>query len=176
MSNLRKFAISALLIAVAFALSFVKIIHLPFGGMVTAFSMLFAGLPAYFFGIKYGFMASIVYSLIHIIVDPYIIHPFQVFLDYILPFSCFGIIGFFKDMKYGLQIGYVIACFIRFFSSALSGYIFFSDYAPETWNPIVYTIVYNASYVFTECILTLIFLSLKPVKKLLKDYKMRFDK
>lgn len=174
MNKVRKFAISSLLIAVAYVLSFVKILHLPFGGSITAFSMLFVGLPAYFFGVRYGFMASIIYSFLHLIIDPYIVHPFQVFLDYILPFSCFGVIGFFRNKNNGLQIGYVLACFIRFFSSSLSGYIFFSEYAPEAWNPLIYTVVYNASYVFTECVLTLVLLSIKQVNNLLNSYKVRF--
>ena len=167
-SRIRNFAISALLVALAFVLSFVKIIHLPFGGSVTLFSMIFISLPAYFFGIGYGFMASVTYSLLQLVVDPYIIHPLQLFLDYIFAFSCFGIVAFFRNRKNGLQIGFITACIIRFLSSSISGYVFFKEYAPETWNPLVYTVVYNGSYIFIECVMTLVFLSVKQVNNIIE--------
>ena len=174
MKGLNKYAISALLVALAYVLSFVKILHLPFGGSITMFSMLFISLPSYFFGVRYGFMASFVYSLLQLVVDPYIIHPFQLFLDYILPFTCFGLVGFFREKKNGLYIGFILACVVRFLSSTISGYVFFSEYTPETWNPIVYTVVYNGSYVFTECVLTIIFISISHVKKLIESFKVKW--
>ena len=137
-TNIKKFVISALFVALAFALSFVRIFRMPLGGSATLFSMLALSLPAYFFGVKYGFMASFAYSLLQLI-DPYIVHPFQVMLDYIIPYTCFGVVGFFCDKKNGLQIGYLIAVIIRFISSSLSGYIFFKEYAPSAWNPLIYT-------------------------------------
>ena len=169
--QIRQFAISALFIALAFVLSFVKIIHLPFGGSITLFSMLFASLPAYYFGVSYGFMASLTYSILQLIAASYIVHPLQVVLDYIFAFGCFGVVAFFKDRKSGLQIGFVIACIIRFLSSSISGYVFFKEYTPQSWNPLVYTIVYNGGYIFVECIITLVFLSVKQVNSIIERYK-----
>ena len=74
-TNLKKYTVSALFVALAFVLKNIKIIHLPFGGSVTLFSMLVISLPSHFFGIKYGFIASVSYSLLQITVDPYIVHP-----------------------------------------------------------------------------------------------------
>ena len=172
-SSLRKFTISALLVALAYVLSFIKIVHLPFGGSITLFSMLVISLPGYFFGVQYGFLTSIVYALLQLVVDPYILNPIQLVLDYILAFGCFGVVGFFKDTKNGLQKGFVLACIIRFLSSSTSGYVFFSEYAPEAWNPLVYTITYNASYIFTECVLSLVFISIGQVNRLLEQFKQR---
>ena len=174
MNKLNKFAMSALLIALAFVLSLIKLLHLPFGGSITMFSMLFIALPSYFFGVKYGFLASFIYSLLQLLVDPYVIHPMQLFLDYILPFTCFGVAGYFRNKKNGIYAGYVLGCVIRFLSSSLSGYIFFKEYAPEAWNPIVYTVAYNGSYIFTECVLTIIFISIKQINNLIEEYRVKW--
>ena len=155
-ANIKKFTISALFVALAYVLSFVKIIHLPFGGSVTFLSMLMISLPSHFFGVKYGFIASFAYSLLQLIVDPYVIHPIQLLLDYTIAFSCFGIVGIFGKKDKSLAIGFIVACCIRFMSSSISGYVFFKEFAPEGWNPLVYTVTYNASYIFAECIVSLI--------------------
>ena len=173
MSRIRKLATSALIIALAYVLSFVKIFHLPFGGSITAFSMLFIALPSYFFGIRIGFVASFAFSLLKLIIDPYIIHPMQLLLDYTFAYTCFGIAGLFRNKENGLHKGYILACIIRFLSSSLSGYIFFSEYAPEAWNPLLYTVVYNGSYIFIECIITIIFISIKQVHNFIEMFKMR---
>lgn len=169
--SIKKFSISALFVALAYVLSFIKIFHLPFGGSITLFSMLCISLPAYFFGLKYGFFASIAYSLLHLTVNPYVIHPVQLLLDYTFAYSCFGIAGLFRNMKNGLTIGIIVACTIRFLSSTISGYVFFSEYTPEGWNPIVYTMAYNASYIYGECILSIILINLKPIKNLIERFK-----
>ena len=170
-TNIKKISGSAILIALAFILSFVKIMRLPFGGSITLLSMLFISLPSYLYGVKYGFGASITYSFLQLISDNYIVHPMQVVLDYIIAFSIFGIVGFFRNKKFGLEIGFIIACVIRFISSSISGYIFFKEYAPESWNPIIYTVVYNGSYIFIECIFTVLVLQNKKVKDILSKYK-----
>ena len=172
-NRLNKFSASALFTALAVLLSYIKIFHLPFGGSITLFSMLVISLPAYFFGLSYGFMASFAYSLLQLILDPYIIHPLQLLLDYTIAFSCFGVVGFFRKNKNGLVIGYIVACMIRFLSSSISGYVFFSEYTPEGWTPIYYTVLYNASYIFTECICSIILIQSSPVSKLIdKFYKI----
>lgn len=171
-TNIKKFTMSAIFVAIAYVLSFVKLLHLPFGGSITLFSMLCISLPSHFMGLKYGFMASIAYSLLQLVIDPYIIHPLQLLLDYTIAFSCFGIVGLFGKDNKGLALGFIIACCIRFLSSSISGYVFFKEYAPEGWNPMAYTIVYNGSYIFTECVLSLVIISIEPVKKLMNKIRV----
>ena len=169
---LKKLSTSSLLIALAFILSFVKIIRLPFGGSVTLLSMLFISLPSYFYGVKYGIAASFAYSMLQLISDNYIVHPVQLILDYTIAFTVFGLVGLYREKKFGLEIGFIFACVIRFVSSSISGYVFFKEYAPEAWNPIIYTVVYNASYIFTECIFTVLVLQNAKIKKILAKYKI----
>lgn len=170
-----KFAVCAIFVSLAFVLNLITIIRLPFGGSITLFSMLFIALPGYFFGARFGFTTSLVFSFLNLIVDPYIVHPVQLFLDYFLAFMSFGIVGFFRDKKQGLLIGFVIACIMRFLSSAVSGYVFFKEYAPIDWNPIVYTVVYNGSYIFIECIMTIVLISMKQVSKLIEKFKKEWN-
>ena len=174
--EIRKFAISAIFVAVAYVLSFLKFLHLPFGGSITLFSMLAISLPAYFFGAKLGFIASFTYSLLQLIIDPYVIHPVQLLLDYTIAFSCFGIVGFFRNMEAGLYKGFICACIIRFISSTISGYVFFKEYTPENWNPIIYTVVYNGSYIFIECVLSLVVISVRNVNRMIVHYKRKWEK
>lgn len=175
MKNVQKLAISALMVAIAYVLSMIKFIHLPFGGSITFFSMLTISLPSYIFGVRYGFMASITYSLLQMIVDPYIVHPIQAALDYTIAFSCFGIVGFFRNQKRGLALGFIAACIIRFLASSVSGYVFFKEYAPEAWNPLIYTVVYNGSYIFTECVLSIVFISIGHISRMIELFKKKWE-
>ena len=172
-TNVRKFVVSALLVAMAFVLSFIKIFKMQLGGSVTLFSMFVISLPAYLYGAKYGFAAAFIYSILQLVQGGYIIHPMQIFLDYIFAFTCFGIVAYFRNIKHGSYIGFLIACIIRWLSSSISGYVFFREYAPATWNPILYTLAYNGSYIFAEYIITIIFVSIPQVKKILHEYKLQ---
>lgn len=106
----------------------------------------------------------------------YVVHPLQIVFDYVIPFTIFGIVGLFSDKKDGLSIGYLLACIIRFISSTVSGYIFFKEYAPIGTSPIIYTIIYNAGYIFTEMLITLIFIHIPSINKLIEEYKYKLNK
>lgn len=170
-TNLKKFVISSLCVALAFVLSFVKIFRMPLGGSVTLMSMFVISMPAYLFGARYGFMSSFVYAVLQFAQGGTMLHPLQIFLDYILAFTCFGIVAFFRDIKHGSYVGFLIACIIRCLSSSLSGYIFFREYAPATWNPILYTLAYNGGYIFAEYLITIVIVTIPQVKNLLHKYK-----
>ena len=58
---------SAIMLAFAAVLSEIKIIHMPYGGSVTAFSMLPLILIAYRYGVKWGLVTSATYGLIQLL-------------------------------------------------------------------------------------------------------------
>ena len=167
-------ALCAVLIAMSIALNQVKIIHMPYGGSVTLFSMLAATLTGYFCGPKWGITSGIALGLLNIIIGGYIIHPAQLILDYFLAFGCLGVSGFFRNMKGGLYTGYSVAVTLRFICSFLSGFIFFAEYAPEGMNPVWYSFIYNLMYLWGEGVLTLAVLCLPPVKSALARLKSQF--
>lgn len=139
-----------------------------FGGSTTLFSMLFVSLPGFFFGPVAGFSAAIAHGLIQLISNPYIIHPVQLLFDYILAFGALGISGLFSGKKNGLVTGYSFGCLGRFIFSTISGLIFFTEYAGVLQTDLAAvwaSTAYNLSYIVPEYILTLIVISLPPVKK-----------
>lgn len=164
--NAKQLAFSAAALALAVILSNIKIIHMPMGGSITLFSMLFVTLIGYWFGLKVGICAAIAYGFLQLALGPYIIHPLQLCIDYIFAFGSLGLAGLFKDKKNGLIPGYWVAITARLIFSALSGMIFFAS-AAEEYNMIVplYSFLYNGGYIVGEGILTTVLLVIPPVRK-----------
>ncbi len=149
--------------ALAMVTSFIKFASLPFGGSITLFSMMFICLIGYIYGLKAGIMTGVAYGILQFIMEPYIYAPLQVLLDYPLAFGALGLSGLFGNKKHGLVIGYIAGVAGRYLCHVISGYVFFASYAPEGTNPLVYTLVYNATYILPELVLTVIVLFLPPV-------------
>lgn len=170
-SAVRKLVFSAMGIALAMVTSYIKVWEMPMGGSVTLLSMLFICLIGYWFGAKYGILTGAAYGILQFIVDPYFLSVPQLLFDYPFAFGALGLSGFFRDRKYGLQIGYAVGVVGRFVFSTLSGVIFFASYAPEGMNPWVYSALYQGTYLGTEGIITLVILSMPPVAKALDTVK-----
>ena len=165
-------AFAAMAMALAVATSMIKVIKLPMGGSVTLFSMLFIVLIGYWYGIKTGLTAAIAYGVLQLLLDPYILNIPQVLLDYILGFGALGLSGVFSKSKHGLVKGYIIGVIGRFICSFLSGWIFFAVYTPEFFNSaVLYSVVYNGSYIGLEAVVTLVVISLPSVNKALAYVK-----
>ena len=179
--SIRELAVSAILIALAFVTSNIKLFEAPMGGSVTLFSMLFICLIGYWYGIRIGLLAGLTYGFLQLIVDPYVISLPQMLIDYMFSFSALGLagIGHHLDKKLdfkifelgGLQIGYVIGLLGRYFFAFLSGYVFFGEWAPKSMGPVVYSLAYNGSYLGIEGGITLMVLLIAPVSKALKVAK-----
>ena len=170
--NAKHIAFAAMALALAVATSMIKVIKLPMGGSVTLFSMLFIVLIGYWYGIKTGLAAALAYGVLQLLPDPYILNIPQVLLDYILGFGVLGLSGIFSNSKHGLIKGYIVGVIGRFICSFLSGWIFFAVYTPEFFNSaILYSIVYNGSYIGLEAAVTLVVISLPPVNKALAYVK-----
>lgn len=179
-SSPKKLAFSGVAIAIATLLSMVEIIHMPMGGSVTLFSMLFIVLIGWFYGLGSGLACAIAYGLLQLLIDPYILSLPQLLTDYILAFGALGLSGIFTDKKHGLVKGYITGVLGRLFFSFLSGVIFFGTYAPKSvkffggklpLNPYSYSFLYNGAYLFTEAALTIIVINIPPVRTALKKVK-----
>ncbi len=171
MFKIKNLAFCGLLIALATVTSFIKIFSFPFGGSVTLLSMLFVVLAGYFYGPKLGILTAIVYGLVQLVIDPQMYYPMQVVMDYVLAFGALGLGSFFWKKRHGLIIGYLAGVTGRYLFSALSGYIFFAEYAWEGWSPILYTLAYNGAYIYAETAITIALLFLPPVKKAIAKVK-----
>ena len=165
----RQLVFAGVSLALAFALSFIKILHLPWGGSVTLCSMLFVTIIGYWYGPKSGLISALAYGILQFIQGGggYILSPMQVALDYIVAFMALGASGFFNRKKNGLIIGYVVAIMLRAVFHSIGGYIYWMDYMPEEFPQnlaAVYPIVYNFAYIVLEGIITVFILMIPGVK------------
>ena len=163
----KELCVSAILIAIAYVLSNIKLFELPQGGSVTLCSMLFVCIVGYLFGARVGLTAAFAYGLLQLITGPYIIHPVQVLLDYPFAFACLGLSGFFSNKKFGYSIGFLVGSISRYIVHVISGIIFFGQYAGKE-GPIIYSCTYNLA-VLAEAGLSIVLLAiLYPAVKRVK--------
>jgi len=167
----KQLAFCAASIALGTVLSNIKLFHFPTGGSITLLSMLVVCLPGYWFGLGAGLMTGIAYGVLQLLVDPYILFPAQLVLDYLLAFGALGLSGLFANAKQGLIKGYITGILGRYIFVVLSGWLFFATYAWEGWNPLLYSCIYNGIYIFAEGIVTIILLLLPPVKNTMNRIK-----
>lgn len=161
----RQLAFCAMAIALGTVLSNIKLFKFPTGGSITLLSMLVACLPGYFFGLGAGILTGIAYGVLQLLIDPYVLYPMQLVVDYLLAFGALGLSGLFSNARNGLIKGYIAAVLGRFVFAVISGWIFFGEYAWEGWNPLPYSLAYNAIYIFSEAAITIAILLLPPVRK-----------
>lgn len=164
-------AFCAMAIALGTVLSNIKVFSFPTGGSITLLSMLIICLPGYFFGLGAGILTGIAYGVLQLMIDPYVLYPAQLVVDYFLAFGALGLSGLFCNKKYGLYKGYITAVLGRFAFAVISGWIFFGAYAWEGFSPFTYSLAYNAIYIFAEAAVTLIILAIPAVNKALAYVK-----
>ena len=167
---------SAVLIALGFALSYVKLFHFPWGGSITLCSMLPIALIGYFFGPFVGLTGAFIYGILQFFQGgAYVLSPLQVCLDYFVAFTALGVTGFFYKKKNGLLTGYIIGILLRGALHAIGGYLYWMDYMPEEFPSslaIIYPVVYNYAYILGEGLITVIIIFIPPVKKALTRIKV----
>lgn len=167
----KQLVFSAMAIALAVVCSMIKVMEMPMGGSITLLSMLFIVLIAYWYGPYAGIMTAVAYGLVQFVVEPIFYTVPQMLFDYPLAFGALGVAGFFGKKKFGLQIGYLTGVIGRYVFATISGVLFFGAYAPEGMHPLVYSLVYQASYIVPEAVLTLLILCVPQVAKALAYVK-----
>ncbi len=167
----KQLAFSAMGVTLAVVTSFIRVAKLPYGGSITLFSMFFVCLIGFLYGAKAGILTGIAYGFLNLILDPTIIHPIQMLLDYPIAYGFLGLTGIFSKSKFGMIKGYFLGVLGRYLCHVISGYIFFSMYTPDGWNPIAYTIWYNSLYIVPEAVATIILLCIPQIQNALKVVK-----
>jgi len=155
---------TALMVGVAIILHQMRLFHMPQGGSVTLGGMVPLLLLAYRYGPGVGALGGFVFGCLNIMQDPYIVHPVQVLFDYPLPYMAIGLAGAFRHRLY---LGTAIAFLARMACHVISGVVFFASFAPEGQSPLVYSLVFNGTYLVPECIICLIILRFLPIQRLL---------
>ncbi len=162
--TVKQLVFCAMSIALGTILSEIKIIDFPWGGSATLLSMLIICLPGYLFGLGAGLVTGVAYGILQLLVDPYVLFPMQLVLDYLLAFGSLGLSGIFASSKNGLVKGYLTGILGRYVFTVLSGWIFFGEYAWEGWPVLPYSLVYNGIYIFAEAAVTLVVLAIPAVR------------
>jgi len=174
--SVKQIAFSGVCLALAFALSNVKIVEMPWGGSITAFSMLFVCLIGYLYGPKMGLVAAFSYGILQLIQSggEYMLSPLQVACDYLLAFMGLGVSGFFFKAKNGLMKGYIAGVIVRGIFASIAGYLYWMDYMPESFPSslkAIYPIAYNYAYLLAEGVVTVVILCIPAVKNAFSKIK-----
>lgn len=166
--NTKKLTYGSLCIAMSFILSYIKLYHLPQGGSITPGSFLPLMFFAFMFGPVDGILAGMVYGILQLIQDPYVVHWFQLLLDYPLAYGALGLAGYTKKhFGIGILLSGIGVAFFHF----LAGVFFFSSYTPAGLNPVIYSLVYNISYVGPDIIICFVISLIPQFKNALNKIK-----
>lgn len=166
----KQLAFSAVAMALTVLTSMYTVFRFPFGGSITLFRMFYICLIGYLYGARVGVLTGVASGFLDLILNPYVVHPAQLFLDYPIAFGCLGLSGIFSKSKYGIIKGYIIGVFGRYLCHTITGIIFFYAYAGDQ-NPVIYSIIYNGSYILPEAALTVILLLIPNVQSALSYVK-----
>ena len=174
-------AFAGICLALSFALSFIKVSPVQYGGSITLASFVPLMIYAYKFGPVKGTLAGLMLGLFNFISDPYILTPLTFFLDYIFAFASIGLMGF--APKFGklplaakVTIGTVLVYVVRFIFHLLSGFIYFAENSIwvdlPTPNMFVYSFIYQCVYLPADCAICAIVLfataKTKALERLMK--------
>ncbi len=153
------------LVALAGALNLVKVFALPQGGSITLAAMVPVLLLALRRGWRIGIVAGVVFGLVVLVEEPqYVYYPTQAVLDFPLAFGVLGLAGFFRRLPI---IGVGVGIAGRFIIHFISGVIFFASFTPDG---IVYSAVYNGSYLLPEFLISAVVIQLLVSAKALELY------
>lgn len=156
----------AVMAALSFVLSLIKVYEMPFGGAVTLLSMLPVCIAALRHGALWGLGTAFIYSATQAFVSgaagwgltPYVLVICYLF-DYIIAFTVLGLCGFAKGKNIKIQTALVGAvCVLRFVSHYISGVTIWREAGLEYGfvNPYLYSLLYNGAYMLPETIFTCI--------------------
>lgn len=159
-SNLRMIVEGGVMIALATVLSIITLYRMPQGGSVTPASMMPIMLFAMRWGAFKGILVGILYGIIQFIIDPFMVSPIQMLLDYPIAFGALGFAGIVRNsLKEGkgrirlVITGCALGMILRTISHVISGVVFFKEYAGGM-NPWLFSVQYNGSYMLVELIMT----------------------
>lgn len=168
-ATLKKLMISAVMIAVGTVLSLFKFHGLwVLGGGVTFCAMLPLVLVSYRYGVRWGLLTALAFSLLQALLGVSNIQyatsismALLIFVgDYLVAYSVIGFSGLFrkrmKNRPLALISGIVLTFSIRFFCHFLTGWFIWDALWPNEIGllPPIYSFYYNGSYMLPEMLIT----------------------
>ena len=144
MKKTQRLAVSGVLVALAVVLSFIKVFELPFGGSITAFSMVPIMLAGFLYGVPWGMLCGLVDGILQGVLGAATTQAFAgmgvweavgvACIDYMLAFSLLGCAGLLrKPLKdkptLGFALGAAVGGCLRFLAHFVSGTILYGQWA-----------------------------------------------
>ena len=157
---------SGLMLAMATVLSFVKVLDLPYGGSITAFSALPILLVAYRHGLWQGLFTAFAHALIQLLLGTSVFsYGFSiqaviaiVMLDYILAFTVLGLGGIFRrkcgSQGTALVLGALLTGALRYTLHTIAGCTVWAGLSIPDSAALIYSLAYNATYMIPEVLVT----------------------
>ncbi len=164
--NMLRLVESGLMLAMATVLSFVKVLDLPYGGSITAFSALPILLVAYRHGLWQGLFTAFAHALIQLMLGTSVFsYGFSiqaviaiVMLDYLLAFTVLGLGGIFRrrceSQGTALVLGAMLTGALRYALHTIAGCTVWAGLSIPDSAALVYSLAYNATYMLPETIVT----------------------
>jgi thiamine transporter len=165
----RRLTETAIMLALAIALSYVKIFDLPMGGSITLFSQAPLIIIGYRYGWKWGATTGVIYGILGMLlqglgnfayVKGFVSYLILILADYALAFMVLGIGGaMFRGMKnqtVALGLGALVGSALRFICHFISGITIWGEYADGWASVWQYSAAYNGSYMAAEAVITII--------------------
>ena len=154
---------SAMMIALSTILSMIKLADLPYGGSITAASMLPLLIIAQRYGVVWGLFTGSVHGVIQLLlgtstlsyVTGWVSVAAVVILDYILAFALAGLGGATRKMKngrYAAVLGALILCAARYACHVVAGATVWAGLSIPTSAALGYSLIYNATYMIPETV------------------------
>lgn len=157
---------SGLMLAMATVLSMVKVLDLPYGGSITAFSALPLILVAYRHGVWQGLFTAFAHALIQLLLGANTLSYATsaqaavaiVVLDYLLAFTVLGLGGLFRrkcdSQGSALVLGVLLTCSLRYLCHVIAGCTVWAGLSIPDSAALIYSLAYNATYMIPETIVT----------------------
>lgn len=156
-NRVRIFIEGAMMIAISQILSLIPT------GIGSSFSVSIASIPIILFALRHGWKKGVLvglgYGIFKIAIGDVAWLQFtQGMIEYTLPYACLGLAGIFSDPlkqalagendKRGIQIislATLLAVVTRYFWHFVAGFLYWGEFAPEGWNPYIFSFVFNGA-------------------------------
>jgi len=145
----RDLALIGVSVALALVLGMLPVMHLPFGGRISLEYVPLVVL-ALLRGPAAGALAGAVEGILHFQVEPFLLTPLSLVLDYPLPRAAMGLAGLGRPVV-GITVAFLAALALH----SLSGYLYFAG-ARVGWAAWTYAVGYNSLYLVPSWIAALV--------------------
>lgn len=153
------------MVALAAVLSMIKLLDLPYGGSVTAFSIVPLVVISYRHGVKWGLVTGFAFSLIQLLTGlsnlSYATSMAAaiaiIMLDYVLAFTVIGLAGMYrssiKNPSVSAVTGTLTVSALRYLFHVISGCTVWAGVSIPSTDGLIYSLSYNATYMIPETII-----------------------